>query len=128
MLDLKTQGVFSWNELMTGDMEAAKKFYTEVLGWTAEDMEMPGDSAYTVFKIGDEQVGGMMQTPPDLAQMGVQPYWGAYISVDDVDASARKVEELGGKVLAPPMDIESVGRFAVVQDPQGASFGIIKSV
>ena len=127
MLDLSTQGVFSWNELMTRDVEAAKKFYTEVLGWKAEDTDMGDGMIYTVFKIGDEQVAGLMQTPPQAEQMGAPPMWGAYISVDDVDATAAKVESLGGKVLMPPTDAEGVGRFATLQDPQGAVFGIIKA-
>ena len=127
MLDLKTQGVFSWNELLTKDVEASKRFYTELIGWTAEDMEMPGGT-YTVFKVNGEQVAGMMKMPEQVEQMGAPTYWGAYISVDDVDAIAARVEAMGGKILAPPMDAEGVGRFATLQDPQGAVFGILKSV
>jgi len=127
MQDHGKQGAFSWNELLTKDVEAAKKFYSEVLGWTTEDMPMGDMGTYVIFKVGDEQVGGMMQMPPQIEQMGAPPYWGPYISVDDVDAIVAKVEALGGKVLAPPMEAEGVGRFATVQDPQGAVFGIIKS-
>ncbi len=126
MLDLKTQGVFSWNELLTKDVETAKKFYTEVLGWTAEDMEMQ-EGTYTVFKVDGVQVAGMMKLPTQAEQMGSPPFWGAYISVNDVDAIAAKVEALGGKILSPPMDAQGVGRFATLQDPQGAVFGILKS-
>ena len=124
MLDLKTQGVFSWNELLTSDVEGAKKFYSELIGWTMEDMPSPGGT-YTVMKVDSEQVGGMMQMPE---QAGQSPsMWGAYISVDDVDGIAARCESLGGKILSPPMDIEGVGRFAVLQDPQGAVFSILKS-
>jgi predicted enzyme related to lactoylglutathione lyase len=128
MLDLSTQGVFSWNELLTKDVEAARKFYMELLGWTTEEMPMPSNGSYIIFKVGDEQVAGMMKMPPQVEQMGAPPYWGPYISVDDVDAIAAKVEAMGGSILAPPMDAEGVGRFATLQDPQGAVFGIIKSV
>jgi len=126
MLDLSTQGVFSWNELLTRDVEAARNFYTELLGWTAEEMQMPDGNSYVIFKIGDEQVAGMMKLPPEVEKMGAPPYWGPYISVDDVDDIAAKVETMGGRILAPPMDAEGVGRFATVQDPQGAVFGIFK--
>ncbi|MFA6002028.1 MAG: VOC family protein [Thermoleophilia bacterium] len=128
MLDLKTQGVFSWNELLTKDVEEAKKFYTKTMGWTVEEMPMGEMGPYIIFKVGDEQVAGMMTLPPDAEKMGAPAYWGAYISVDDVDATVAKVVELGGTVLVPPMDAEGVGRFATLQDPQGAVFGIIKSV
>lgn len=127
MQDHTKQGLFNWNELLTRDVEAAKKFYSEVLGWTAEDMPMGDMGTYVIFKADDEQVGGMMRIPPEAEKMGVPSYWGAYISVDDVDATAGKVAAQGGKVLVPPMDAEGVGRFATVQDPQGAVFGIIKS-
>jgi len=127
MLDLTTQGVFSWNELLTKDVEAARKFYTEVLGWTGEDMTMQDGSVYTVFKIGDQQVAGMMKLPEQAEQMGAPSYWGAYISVDDVDAIVAKVTSLGGTVIVPAMEVEGVGRFATLQDPTGAIFGILKT-
>src|SRR5665811_426611 len=85
MQDHNKQGVFNWNELLTKDVEAAKKFYSGVLGWTAEDMPMGDMGTYVIFKAGDEQVGGMMRIPAEAEKMGVPPYWGAYISVDDVD-------------------------------------------
>lgn len=124
MEDHTRHGVFSWNELLTSDVEAAKSFYTQLFGWETETMPSSmGD--YVLFKAGDAQVGGMGQLPEQAAQMGAPPYWGAYVSVDDIDAIARKVEELGGKVLVPPMDIPDVGRFATFQDPQGAIIAAI---
>ena len=119
----KRQGMISWHELMTGDVEGAKKFYTELLGWTLQEFPMEEGESYWVVKVGDEGMGGIMKTPPDAA--GVPPHWGLYITVDDVDASAKKAERLGAKILVPPMDIPKVGRFAVLQDPQGAAFAII---
>jgi predicted enzyme related to lactoylglutathione lyase len=119
---LLKQGMFSWNELMTTDVEGARKFYTDLLGWTTEELQMEGGN-YTVIKVGGEEIGGMMITPPQAK--GVPPHWGAYVTVDDVDATATKANDLGGNILVPPTDIPDVGRFSVVQDPQGAALAII---
>ena len=73
---------------------------------------------YTVIKINDESVAGIMATPPQA--QGMPPMWSIYITVEDVDATAKMAQELGGKVLVPPRDIPKVGRFCVIQDPQGA--------
>ena len=123
MKDLYQQhGAFSWIELMTTDVEGAKKFYTQLFGWETEDMPMENMS-YTITKIGDEGVGGIMPLPPEAE--GVPPHWGVYVTVDDVDATARKAEELGGKIHVPPTDIPNVGRFCVIQDPQGSVISAI---
>lgn len=118
----KQHGAFSWFELMTSDVDSAKNFYSNLFGWNTEDMSM-GDMNYTVVKIGDEGLGGIMHTPPQAE--GVPPNWGVYVTVDDVDATSRKAEELGGKILVPPTDIPTVGRFCVLQDPQGATISAI---
>ncbi len=110
-------GVFSWNELMTTDVEAAQQFYGALFGWQAEDY--PGGEGYVMVKVGGEAVGGMMAAPPECA--GMPPAWGVYVTVDDVDATARQVATLGGKLLRPPEDIPDIGRFCVLQDPQGAT-------
>ena len=115
--------MISWHELMTGDVEGATKFYTELLGWTLQEFPMQEGESYWVVKVGDEGMGGIMKTPPDPA--GMPPHWGLYITVDNVDATAKKAEQLGAKILATPMDIPQVGRFAVLQDPQGAVFAVI---
>ena len=122
---LKKQGMFSWTELVTTDVDGAGKFYTGLLGWKAEEMPMP-EMKYTVVSAGDEQIGGIMPMPPQAA--GTPPMWGMYITVEDVDATARKAGELGGKVLMAPRDIPDVGRFVLIQDPQGAMFSVIKYV
>jgi len=119
----KRQGMISWHELMTGDVEGAKKFYAELLGWGFQEFPMEEGGSYWVVKVGEEEVGGIMGTPPDAA--GVPPHWGLYITVDNVDATVKKAEKMGAMVLVPPMDIPKVGRFAVLQDPQGAAFAII---
>ena len=121
----KQQGIFSWCELMTTDVAAAKAFYSSLFGWTLEDMEMPG-MTYTVLKVGDRPVGGLMHMPPEAG--GMPPAWGTYVTVDDVDATARRVVELGGRMLVEPRDIPEVGRFCVIQDPQGAVISAITYV
>lgn len=119
----KQHGAFSWCELMTTDVEAAKGFYTKLFGWDIEAMKMPG-MTYTVVKTGGKGIGGIMAMPPD-APKGMPPMWGSYVTVNDVDATARIAEKLGAKLLVPPQDIPDVGRFCVIQDPQGAVISAI---
>jgi predicted enzyme related to lactoylglutathione lyase len=110
-------GRFSWNELLTTDPEGAKEFYGQLFSWTTQEMPM-GDSTYTIVKLGDKDVGGIMPIPPHA--VGMPPAWGAYVTVDEVDATAALAEKLGGKICIPPTDIPTIGRFTVIQDPQGA--------
>jgi len=121
---MKQHGAFSWNELSTPDVEAAKGFYGELLGWQFQDIESC-DMNYSMIKAGDKEVGGMMVTPPEAKANGKPATWGAYVTVDDVDAQVARVEQLGGKVCQPAEDIPDVGRFAVIQDPQGATLALI---
>jgi predicted enzyme related to lactoylglutathione lyase len=118
----KEHGAFSWFELMTTDTEGAKEFYSKLFGWETEEMPME-DMNYTVLKVGDDAVGGIMPIPPHAE--GTPPNWGGYVTVDDVDATARKAEELGARTLVPLTDIPNVGRFFVLQDPQGAVISAI---
>lgn len=115
-------GTVSWIELATTDVDAAKAFYAQLLGWTTEDMPMP-DMTYAIVKAGESGIGGVMSMPPQMA--GSPPCWGIYITVDDVDASAKKAQELGAKTVVPPTDIPDVGRFYTFQDPQGATISVI---
>ncbi len=121
---MKQHGAFSWNELSTSDVGAAKTFYGELLGWQFQDIQC-GDMAYTMIKAGDQELGGLMETPAEAKAKGQPPSWGAYVTVDDVDAQVARVAQLNGKVLVPPSDIPDVGRFAVIQDPQGATLMLI---
>jgi predicted enzyme related to lactoylglutathione lyase len=117
-------GALCWNELMTTDTPACKKFYTTLFGWTAKDQDMGPMGTYTVFSNGDRQAGGMMPIGP---QMGpVPPNWAVYFAVDDVDARSAKAQASGANVLVPPTDIPNIGRFAAMMDPQGAAVSIIK--
>jgi len=115
-------GAFSWNELMTTDVPAAIGFYSELFGWTTEEYTGAG-VPYTIVKVAGKEAAGMMKMPPEA--QGMPPAWGIYVTVDDVDATAKKAEELGGKILFPPTDIPTVGRFCVIQDPQGAVISAI---
>ncbi|NOZ54107.1 MAG: VOC family protein [Gammaproteobacteria bacterium] len=119
---MKQHGVFSWNELMTTDVTAAKAFYSELFGWTLADMNDAGTD-YTMAKIGDQPVAGIMLTPPEEKQM--PPSWGSYVTVDDVDKRSKQAVALGGSILVEPRDIPTIGRFAVIADPQGAFLSLI---
>jgi uncharacterized protein len=116
-------GTFGWNELNTRDLPAAKAFYSNVFGWTANDLDMES-MAYTEWKIGEKSVGGMMAMP-DMVPAEVPAHWLVYFMTEDTDATVAKATELGGSVLVPPTDIPP-GRFAVLSDPDGAVFAVIK--
>ena len=121
------QSGFFWYELMTSDQDAAIDFYTKVVGWTASDMPMPGDSSarYTILNVGERSVGGVMQITQQMHDGGARPGWLGYIGVDDTDAKARDIEAASGKILMAPGDIPNVGRFALVADPGGAPFYLL---
>ncbi len=121
----KRHGAFSWNELMTSDIDGAKAFYRRLFGWQLEDVK-PGEMDYTLIKIDGQEIAGMMAMPPDAGEM--RPTWGAYVTVDDVDASARQAGKLGGQVIVPPRDIPGIGRFCMILDPQGAALSMITYV
>jgi len=119
------EGVFVWDELLTNDVDVAKRFYAEIFGWGARDMEMGDAGSYTIFATGDADRAGCMKIQPG---MQAPPSWTVYIGTDDVDASAAKAKELGGTVIVEPTDIPgNVGRFAIVLDSTGAAFGLFKS-
>jgi len=116
-------GTFAWNELNTRDVPAAKAFYAEVFGWEPHALDMGGMS-YTEWKVDDKTVAGMM-TMPDMVPAEVPAHWLVYFGVDDTDACVSKATELGATTLMPPTDIPP-GRFAVLSDPDGAAFAVIK--
>ena len=110
----------TWNELQTPALDAARTFYSAVFGWTYEVDE----NGYVVSKADDRVQAGMIQMTEEMA--GVPPNWSLYFLVEDVEAAAAKVGELGGKLVVPPTSAGEVGKFSVVQDPQGAIFSIIE--
>ena len=110
---------FVWYELMTPYMADAEAFYKAVVGWKSE--QMPG-MPYTIMKVGDTPVAGVMTIPDQAKAMGQPPAWMGYIYAADVDKATNAVKAAGGNVFRAPDDIPSVGRFSVVADPQGAAF------
>jgi uncharacterized protein len=115
------EGVFVWDELGTTDVDGAQRFYEDVFGWTTSDMG-PEYGGYRIFNRGETGIAGLMALPDPA----IPPHWQPYVAVDDPDATASKSTELGGSTLVEPMDVDKVGRLAVLRDPQGATFGIIK--
>jgi predicted enzyme related to lactoylglutathione lyase len=118
-------GEFCWDELVTPDPERALAYYKEIMGWRVESQPMGPIGTYHLLHVGDQQVGGIMKTPP-----GAPPkaQWFPYILVDDVDGAARRVSSLGGKVMKAADDIPNIGRFAVAIDPTGAVFALFKNL
>jgi predicted enzyme related to lactoylglutathione lyase len=112
----RQQGAFSWFELKTTDVQAAASFYCRLFGWTTEPWT--GEKKYTLIKVDGKEVGGIVAADSDEKPSASQ--WGIYVTVTDVDETAKKVPDFGGKVLIPPTDIPRVGRFCVIEDPQGA--------
>jgi len=112
-------GAFSWNELITTDPKAAAEFYAKLFGWNSEVMHMECMD-YTIVKVGDRQIGGLMAAPE-----GAPTGWKCYVTVDNIDETAKLAESLGGKICVPPTDIPNVGRFAILVDPQGAVIAAI---
>ena len=119
-------GAMCWNELITTDSEEAGAFYEGIFGWKREPMPNPGGGSgtYTIFKLGSDQAGGMMTARPEMHLK--RAFWMVYFAVADCDQITARAEQLGGKVMMPPTDIPTVGRFATIRDPQGAAFSIIK--
>ena len=120
-------GKFFWYELMTSDPDGAIRFYGDVLGWTTKPFgdDLQGD-AYHVISASAGQMGGIMAIPAELKDHGMRPWWGGYIGSADVDADAKRLTDAGGSVKRAPEDIPGVGRFAVMSDPGGAIFMLLK--
>ena len=121
-------GSLCWTELATRDISAAEKFYTSLFGWTVKRGSGGADGAMQYYEISNKgtQQGGIMAITPQMGNM--PPAWTPYFMVNDVDATAAKVKELGGRVYMGPQDLPKIGRFAVVADPQGAMFDIFTRI
>jgi predicted enzyme related to lactoylglutathione lyase len=125
--DQALRGRFDWHELMTTDTEAAKQFYTTVIGWGTQDY--PGSNPpYTMWTAGGTPVGGLMHLPDEAAQQGSPPHWLTYIESQDVDETYAHATQLGARTYVPPTDIPGIGRFTVLADPQGATFAVFTPV
>lgn len=119
MSNADIRGRFIWHELLTTDTAAAAAFYPRVVPWRTQPSSMPG---YTIWMAGQSQVGGLMALPPEAA--GTPPHWLIYIGTPNVDATAEHAQRLGARVVKAASDIPNVGRFAVLADPQGATFAL----
>jgi predicted enzyme related to lactoylglutathione lyase len=113
-------GAFSWNELATNDVDAAKSFYGELFGWQYSAF---GDG-YWVIMNGERSNGGIRAQSPQ--ESGIPPNWIVYFTVESTDDATAATESAGGRVLMPPMDFGETGRLSVVADPQGAAFAFFE--
>jgi predicted enzyme related to lactoylglutathione lyase len=118
------EGVFGWDELITNDIDAAKRFYGDLFGWTTSEMDMGGGKTYTLFQVGETSVAGGM-----VAEEGQEtpPHWYPYLLTPNVDETTAKAKEAGATVYLEPMDVPEVGRFSVLGDPTGATFGLFQT-
>jgi predicted enzyme related to lactoylglutathione lyase len=111
---------------MTTDPDAAQDFYTDVVGWTTAPFE-DAPTPYTMWMSGETPIGGLMELPQEAREGGVPPHWMGYVAVPDVDATAARAEELGGRIIMGPQDIPNVGRFVILHDPQGGTISAFRS-
>ena len=126
MSDDTLKGRFVWYELLTSDPDAARRFYTELIGWgTTEWGE--GEEPYVMWTTDGTSkgsIGGVIPLPEEAKKAGARPHWLPYVGTSDIEATVSEAEKLGGKVMVPLTEIPTVGRFAVLSDPQGAVFAV----
>lgn len=119
-------GRFLWHELLARDADAAKRFYPAVTGWASISVPYPGqDAVYMMFVNGQAGVAGIQPYPAEALAAGAMSAWLPYMGTDDTDDTCRKAVSLGATQLMAPYDIETVGRIAVLRDPQGAQFAVL---
>jgi len=119
-------GKFIWYELITPDPDGAKAFYDAVVGWNIDSRSNFPNGYRMIGRNDGKSAGGVLPLNDEMQQHGARPTWLAYIHVLDIDASVRSIEEAGGKTFLAPFDIPDVGRVAMVADPQGVPFYIMK--
>lgn len=117
-------GMFSWVDLTTTDIEAAHAFYSGLFGWEPDPQPLPGGGSYTNFRIDGYSVAGGGQMMPEMQASGAPSVWVSYVNHSDIDAVAARATEAGGTVFMPPMDVMDQGRMALIMDPTGAPFGV----
>ncbi len=122
MANDRTRGHFVWYDLMTTDPAGAVDFYGKVVGWGRKTWD-EGEDAYIMWTAGEDLIGGLVRLDDETAKT-VPPHWLAYTTVPDTDAAVEKAKELGGQVLHGPVDVPTVGRFAILADPHGAVFSV----
>ena len=113
---------------MTLDPLAARRFYGAVVGWTIDEAPPPGSAMdYRMIAAADQRVGGVFRLNEEMCRHGATPCWMMYLGVDDVDACVSAVVDAGGSVPMPAFDVSDVGRIAMVADPQGAHFYVMRA-
>jgi uncharacterized protein YndB with AHSA1/START domain/predicted enzyme related to lactoylglutathione lyase len=117
----KTPGIFCWNELVSRDVDASTKFYTQLFGWTAESMNMGPGMTYTFLKAGNQNAAGLLQMPKEAGQAPTT--WMGYITVSDLAAAVAQAKSLGAKICKDITNLP-MGRLAIITDPQGATLGL----
>lgn len=122
---LSTGRTFVWHEVYGPSIEAAVEFYTKALDFGVEKFEMGSHGTYTMLSKNGKSVAGVVSTN-ELPNPDVPPHWATYIAVDDVDARLQKCKDLGATVVVPAMDVPTVGRMALIADPQGAHIWLFK--
>lgn len=121
-------GAFIWYELMTTDAEGAKAFYDAVVGWNIGEGAEEYQGYRMINRSDGKFAGGVLPLTDEMTQHGARPTWLGYVNVANVDDAVAAIEKTGGKALMPPFDIPNVGRIAMVTDPQGAPFYVMKPI
>lgn len=124
---MAAHGTFMWNELVTSDQKKCGEFYSALLDWNRREVDSGPFGTYTVFQQNGQAVAGMMNPTIDYTRSR-PPCWYAYIAVEDVDACAARVIQLGGKIIEPPGDVPGVGRVCMIADPSGATVRLMTPV
>lgn len=117
------EGVFVWDELLTPDVHTSTRFYCDVVGWTAHELEDAPADGYTVLACADgSDVAGCTLKPDGMPGPSI---WITYLATDDVDATAEKAVACGGSIVREPSELRGIGRVALIADPTGAAVGIL---
>ena len=118
----ETHGTVSWNELNSNDIQKSLDYYTKLMGWTVQTVDM-GMGDYHIFMKGDQMIGGASAIMPEMGE--VPDHWLTYLNVDDVDASVAETVAMGGKIINGPFDVPETGRMCILHDPTGAVVGLM---
>ena len=120
---MAANGTFIWNELITSDEESCSHFYSSLLGWERKEVNTGEDRPYSIFLKDGHVMGGMLGRASGSENS--RSHWEPYVAVDDVDACAGQITQLGGKITTAPHDIPVIGRVCVIRDPSGASLTLV---
>lgn len=126
-VDKHAPGSFCWAEIGTTNTPAAKRFYTELFNWQAQDVDAGEAGTYTLMQLDGRDVCGLYELNKDQQSQGIPPHWLSYVSVESADQAAEKAKKLGAAVMMEPSDVMQIGRMSVMQDPTGAPFAIWQS-